>query len=250
MREYDAWHERHPTGGGPWYRMVWAALERRALLSGARVLEIGCGAGGFAARMAGDGARLVVGQDLSPGAVKRAKACFQRDNLIFEVGDIQEIPYPAGHFDVVVSCETIEHVPDPQRAVFELARVLRPRGTLLLTAPNYMSITGLYRLYRDATGRPWDESGQPLVHWTLLPRTLWWLRRSGLVAERLDGDGWFIPVPRRPRPYAWHPPRTIRAVVMPFALHQLVEARRPSERRTTTTATRQSPIPHPLGRHH
>lgn len=222
--EYDAWHEQHDTGTGPWYELVWAALERGRLLPGARVLEIGCGGGEFAFRMAAGEAAVVIGQDFSPLVVQRARACFHRDNLRFEPGDIERIRYPKGYFDVVVSCETIEHVSDPGRAVCELARVLRPGGRLLLTTPNYMSITGLYRLYLNATGRQWDEGGQPLVHWTMLPRTLRWLHRSGLSLERLDGDGWYLPIPRRPSGYALHPRGWRRAIAKPFAVHQLLEA--------------------------
>lgn len=224
-RRYDAWHEQTATGSGPWHDMVWAALQRRQLLDDATVLEIGCGAGDFAARMAAGGPAAVVAQDFAPAAIDRAKTRFSQPNLSFEVADIANIRYPTGRFDVVVSCETIEHVPSPQTAVRELTRVLRPGGTLLLTTPNYMSVTGLHRIFRDATGRPWDEGGQPLVHWTLLPRTLGWLHRCGLKVDRIDGDGWYVPVPGRVGGYTWSPPAWSRAALVPFALHQLIEAR-------------------------
>jgi SAM-dependent methyltransferase len=237
--EYDAWHEQHPTGSGPWYVLVWDALQRRRLLPGARVLEIGCGAGDFAARMAEGGARSVIGQDFAPVAVDRAIGRFRQENLSFEVGDIESIRYPRDHFDVVVSCETVEHVAHPRRAISELARVLRPGGTLLLTTPNYMSLTGLHRLYRDATARRWDEGGQPLVHWTCLPRTVRWLRSSGMKIEQIDGDGWYMPIPRRPGGYAWNPPAWGRAALVPFALHQLLVARH----RATRWAVRRAIAP-------
>jgi ubiquinone/menaquinone biosynthesis C-methylase UbiE len=47
----------------------------------------------------------------------------------------------------VVSCETIEHVPDVGSAVREMHRVTRPGGKLFLTTPNYANLTGLYDLY-------------------------------------------------------------------------------------------------------
>ena len=229
---YDEWHRSHTTGSGPWYGLVWDALERRELLRGARVLEIGCGGGAFAARLADNGAGAVVGQDYSPVAIEHAQTQFQRPNLSFEVGDIQEIAYPTGDFDVVVSCETIEHVPDPRRAIVELARVLNSTGTLLLTTPNYMSLSGLHRLWREATGRGWDEGGQPIVHWTTLPRTVSWLRHSGLSVRRVAGDGWYVPVRHRSEGYALRPPAPARRLMSGVALHQLLEAghRRPSRR--------------------
>jgi SAM-dependent methyltransferase len=205
--------------------LVWESLERRHLLAGARILEIGCGGGGFAWQMADSGADSVVAQDYSTVAIERASSRYRRDNLTFEVGDIGAIRYPDRDFDVVISCETIEHVPDPQTAVSELARVLSPEGALLLTTPNYMSISGLHRLYCRAEGRPWDEGGQPLVQWTFLPRTIGWLRRVGLTVDRVDGDGWYVPIPGRTGGYGWNPPAWCRRAFTPIALHQLIEAR-------------------------
>lgn len=51
------------------------------------------------------------------------------------VCDITCIPVPDGSFDVVLCTEVLEHVPEPMKAVRELARVLRPGGRLLVTAP-------------------------------------------------------------------------------------------------------------------
>jgi len=224
---YDRWYSGHRTGTGPWYRLVMASLGGGKLLAGARVLEIGCGSGDFAAWLAEGGADAVTGQDLSSVAIADANGRFQLDNLTFAVGDIENIAYPAESFDLVVSCETIEHVLSPPKAISELARVLRPGGVLLLTTPNYMSITGLHRVFREATGRKWDEGGQPIAHWTVLPRTLRWIRRAGLTIRGVEGDGWYLPVPTRPGGYAWEPPAACRRAVVPLALHQLIDARKP-----------------------
>ena len=63
------------------------------------------------------------------------------------MGDIQHIAHPDASFDTVISCETIEHVPDAALAVRELSRVLTPGGRLFLTTPNYLGATGLYGGY-------------------------------------------------------------------------------------------------------
>jgi 2-polyprenyl-3-methyl-5-hydroxy-6-metoxy-1,4-benzoquinol methylase len=223
---YDAWHREHPTGDGPWYDLVKAALGS-GLLDGARVLEIGCGGGVFAAWMAENGAGDVVAQDFSVTPIAEAERRFHHDNLTFSVGDIEAIDAPAESFDLAVSCETIEHVPDPAKAVAELARVLRPGGTLLLTTPNYMSLIGVQRMYWKVKGRKWDEGGQPIAHLTVLPRTMLWCRRSGLTIERITGAVWDLPVPGR-QPYPLTPPERYRKLFVPVAMHQLIEARRPA----------------------
>src|SRR5262249_27760351 len=87
--------------------------------------------------------------------------------------------------DTVISCETIEHVPDPSRAVAELAQVLKPGGRLFLTTPNYFGPFGLYRAYLRLRRRRFTEVGQPINQLTLLPRTLRWIRRAGLIAKEV-----------------------------------------------------------------
>jgi SAM-dependent methyltransferase len=80
-------------------------------------------------------------------------------------------------------------VPDPALAVRELARVLKPSGTLILTTPNYLGLYGLYRGYRRLTGRPYQEAGQPLNNFVMLPRTLRWVKNAGLQVTEWDSEG-------------------------------------------------------------
>jgi 2-polyprenyl-3-methyl-5-hydroxy-6-metoxy-1,4-benzoquinol methylase len=103
--------------------------------------------------MAAEGATRVVGADFSPTAIASAQAEFRADNLEFDMTDITAMDYLGETFDIVVSCETLEHVPSPQAAVRELARVLRPNGLLVLSVPNYLSITGAHRMFWKVTGR-------------------------------------------------------------------------------------------------
>lgn len=202
-KAYDSWYEALPIGGedalSPWHLQIEPLVGD---LAGKRVLEIGCGQGEFSLWLARRAPAALVGADLSRVAVQRAKE-MTAPYAAFTVTDIQQMPFPTNTFDLIVSCETIEHVPDPPVAVKELARVLRPRGTLVLTTPNYMSTIGAYRAYLRVRGRQFTEVGQPINQLTSIPRTLLWLRRAGLSTSRVTSVGHYLPWPGRP-PLRFH----------------------------------------------
>ena len=225
---YDVWHRAHDSGvDAPWYRMVREQLARDPrLLQDASVLEIGCGGGGFSRWLASAGARRVIGADFAPAAIEKARQEPVPPNLEFEVQDIESMPYSSDRFDLVVSCETIEHVPHPSVAVRELARVTAPGGTVVLTCPNYMNLLGLHRLYRDRSGRPWTEEGQPINNFTTYPAVRLWLRRAGLSVQAADGDGYFLPVPGGRRRW-FDPPARVRSRLKPVAARILLRASKP-----------------------
>src|SRR6202021_2633687 len=52
-------------------------------------------------------------------------------------GDALRLPFPSGSFDRVIAAEVLEHIPDDRRALAELARVLRPGGTIAVTVPRW-----------------------------------------------------------------------------------------------------------------
>ena len=204
QKAYDTWHsarEVDTEADAPWHRLVRDAL-RPSDLDGRDVLEIGCGRGGFSCFVAGMGklkSQLAV--DYSDAAVAKGREHAEAAGLksiTWEQGDIQNIARPTASFDTVISCETVEHVPEPKRAIAELARVLRPGGRLFLTTPNYFGTLGLYRGYLRLRGRVFQEVGQPINQFTMLPLTAAWVRREGLTVEHTDAVGHFIPFPGRP----------------------------------------------------
>jgi SAM-dependent methyltransferase len=233
-KEYDAWHARHAVdeeADAPWHLLVRRHLRPDADLAGRRVLEIGCGRGGFSCWLAAQphppceltaadfsDTAVAMGRDF--GRLKRL------DNISWRVADIQRLPFADAMFDTAISCETIEHVPDPAGAVRELARVLRTGGRLLLTTPNYFNTTGLWRLHLPLRGRKFTECGQPINHFTLIPRTLMWLRGARLRVVTVDAIGHYLPFPGR-RPI--HLPRLDdpRPLMKWFAMHSMFVAVKP-----------------------
>src|SRR5229473_8273679 len=116
--EYDIWHQRifeadpsHDDTSSPWYRLV---LEYIGDVAGLRVLEVACGRGGFVRHLANAGAQ-VTGCDFSSTALHatRSRLCNNGHPppVALVQGDAQSLPFADNSFDVVVSCETIEHLP-------------------------------------------------------------------------------------------------------------------------------------------
>jgi SAM-dependent methyltransferase len=197
LEAYDRWHstragtEDEPTATAPWHEL---AKRHVGDVRGLRVLEIGCGRGAFAKHLAGAGAR-VVAADFSPSAVSLARELLG-DSCETLVADVQAIPFPDESFDLVVSLETLEHVPDPAGGLAELVRVTRRGGRLVVTTPNYLSLLGLYRLTRRLAGRPFTEGGQPINQPLLLPARAWRLRRLGCRVDAVDGRGHTLTIPK------------------------------------------------------
>jgi SAM-dependent methyltransferase len=92
-----------------------------------RLLEVGCGWGELAERLAKETGAKVVAIDLSPRMVELASA--RRVNA--RVADVQALPFDDGEFDCVVAAWMLYHVPELDRGLGEIARVLAPGGRLV-----------------------------------------------------------------------------------------------------------------------
>lgn len=115
-------------------------LARRLIRVGT-VLDIGCGAGYGAAHLAGDG-RQVVGIDYEPAVAAQAARRYQRQGVSFACMDGMRLGVLSGSVDLVTSFQVLEHMPNPEVLVREMARALRPTGIVLLSTPNALTHTG------------------------------------------------------------------------------------------------------------
>lgn len=113
-------------------RYLWA----RTLIPGGRVLDAACGTG-FGCRMLAEGGkRSVLGVDICAEAVEAAWQRYGGPGVAFAVMDLMAGPQPGEEpFDAIVSFETLEHLPDPDKALALMASLLKPGGLLLASVP-------------------------------------------------------------------------------------------------------------------
>lgn len=113
----------------------------------ARVLDVGCGTGVFAARLRAALPRVeVYGVDLVAEMLQKGRARWrsQRGHVLPVQGDSERLPFPAGCFDVVTCSNSFHHYPRQDRAVVEMRRVLKPGGRLMIVDGYRDSVWGWF----------------------------------------------------------------------------------------------------------
>ena len=104
-------------------------------VAGKSVYDAACGLG-YGSRVLARNARQVIGMDISEKAITWARTYFQRPNIQFLAADLIE-PWPVSdQADAIVSFETMEHVPDPERFLDHLCEHLAQDGLLVMSVPN------------------------------------------------------------------------------------------------------------------
>lgn len=129
--------EKHATSDNPeMIRLVKRIAGWARLQDGQAVLDFGCFDGFIVGALARNFAILGVGVDLSPSALELAGRSQGDTACRFVCSDGLGLPFTSATFDVVVCSEILEHVPDLDAVLAEIARVLKPGGRLYATMPN------------------------------------------------------------------------------------------------------------------
>ena len=103
------------------------------------VLEIATGPG-LLAKHTAEYARKIIATDYSDGMIKEAKKGEYPANLTFEIADATNLPYGDASFDAVIISNALHIIPDPEKALSEIDRVLKKDGILI--APNFVNHQG------------------------------------------------------------------------------------------------------------
>lgn len=160
-------------------RLMYKYLYKRIAkeVKGLDVLEIATGPG-MLAKHAALTAKSVTATDYSEGMIETAKKGGHAPNLTFEVADAASLPYAGNSFDAVIIANALHLLPEPEKALAEIDRVLKPNG--LLIAPNFVEHKGgaLSRLWSGAL----ELAGIRFAHqWT-----------AGEYREFLEQNGWRV----------------------------------------------------------
>jgi len=138
-QKYEAWYET-PLGKASDRFERELVLSMAGVKEGDRVLDAGCGTGIYSLELAKRGA-FVAGLDASSGMLElaRAKAGRAGLNIDFVKADALHIPFPDGHFDLVLSVCMLCFVKEREAAILEMKRVLRPGGRIVIALLNSRS---------------------------------------------------------------------------------------------------------------
>lgn len=171
-----------------WSNRFYAMLARRYGRRGSRFLEVGSGMGHLTGQL--EDTFETFGCDINHWAVKKSKEVVNKSHL--QTASAQELPFKNNSFNVVIIKHIVEHLPDPQKAIQEIARVTEPGGTLILATPNLDS------LLKPWKGGKWIGYQDP-THISLKRPAEWLaiIRSAGFSPLKVFSDGfWDVPYVR------------------------------------------------------
>ena len=119
------------------YRFMYDRIPE--IIQGREVLEIATGPG-LLARHVAPAAKRMIATDYSDGMIAEARKGYSPETLSFEVADGTDLPYADSSFDAVIIANALHIIPEPEKALAEIDRVLRPDGILI--APNFVNHKG------------------------------------------------------------------------------------------------------------
>jgi 2-polyprenyl-6-hydroxyphenyl methylase/3-demethylubiquinone-9 3-methyltransferase len=170
---------------------AWLALDPMALrpFKGLRLLDIGCGGGLLSEPMARLGAH-VVGIDPAERNILTARihAAEQELEIDYRVATAEELAEAGESFDIILNMEVLEHVRDPRRFLAECARMLKPRGVMVVATINRTFRSFALAIIGAEYVLGWLPKGTHQWEKFVTPEELAaWLQAAGLTVRATDG---------------------------------------------------------------
>ena len=222
------WEEAH--GDDPTAIPVLSAPETHPVVAGlladaeGLVLDAGCGPRpALSITLGRDARRVLVALDMGVGTVRlaRADAATHGVELLGVVADVERLPFRAAAFAAAACEDTIEHVPDDVACAAELARVVGPRGRVVIATPNRASLPIVKQKVLDRVrGRRREPSDYFVSNSHLREYT--WAELERVVGGSFDvrrraGVGWLVGGWKRravSRLVAWGPGRRVGQMIV------------------------------------
>ncbi len=136
---YDSEYHFHEDVERPHESRIRSILRRLGPLAGKTYFDLGCGAG-WAARLASQGqAKRVIGLDFSRTALELASR--HSPDLLWIQADGTALPVADSSVDALHCDGALEHFPDPNKGLAEVARILKPDGRAVILVPNFYVVT-------------------------------------------------------------------------------------------------------------
>jgi len=166
-----------------WSNRFYAILVRRHAPRGGRVLEVGCGLGHLLGWLVDR--YQVYGTDINGWALNQAQQNVPQGHFA-QLSAEELAAFPEAGFQVVIAKHVLEHLPQPERAIAEMSRVLAPGGILLAATPNLDS--PMRRLKKER----WVGYKDP-THISLKPPAEWLslMQAYNLRPKRVFSDGFW-----------------------------------------------------------
>ncbi len=145
-----------------------------------KILDAGCGRGFYLKSLSFYPFIIEIhGVDINESHIKKAKTICDDKRTTVKKASLYSLPYPDNYFDFVICSEVLEHLKDDRKALKEIKRVLKPKGTLIITVPNI-----IFPFLWDPLN--WFLMSLLQIH---IDKEIWWLAGIWADHERLYEKG-------------------------------------------------------------
>ncbi|MDP4010205.1 MAG: methyltransferase domain-containing protein [Candidatus Shapirobacteria bacterium] len=156
-----------------------------------------------------------IGIDISEEAVKKSKAKYPQ--FEYYVANATNLHFEKNSFDCVICSEVIEHIPDDEKFLSEVKRVLKNNGIFIVTTPNWLSWYGLARKIAEGLfKKPVTSDDQPIDNWSTPSSLKRKLKKYGFEINFLRGLWYFPPTGKGKNQIPWRITLPIAKLFYPF----------------------------------